>query len=151
MEASLVLIKPDGIQRNLIGEIISRLEQKGLKCIACKLIHIITKLAKTHYAIHKGKPFFDSLVEFITSGPSLAMVWEGEQAITNIRNLMGVTDPSTAELGTIRGDLASTIGRNLVHGSDSTENAKKEINLFFNKSEIIKYRPTIEPWIIESE
>ena len=151
MEASLVLIKPDGIQRNLIGEIISRLEQKGLKCIACKLIHINTKLAKTHYAIHKGKPFFDSLVEFITSGPSLAMVWEGEQAITNIRNLMGVTDPSTAELGTIRGDIASTIGRNLVHGSDSTENAKKEINLFFNKSEIIKYRPTIEPWIIESE
>ena len=117
MESSLVLIKPDGIQRNLIGEIISRLEQKGLKCIACKLIHINTKLAQTHYAIHKGKPFFDSLVEFITSGPSLAMVWEGEQAITNIRNLMGVTDPSTAELGTIRGDLASTIGQYFMLGS----------------------------------
>ena len=151
MESSLVLIKPDGVQRNLIGKIISRLEQKGLKCTACKLIHINTQLAKAHYAIHKGKPFFDSLVKFITSGPSLAMVWEGEQAITNIRAIMGVTDPSAAELGTIRGDLASTIGRNLVHGSDSKENAKKEIKLFFNKSEIIKYKVTIEPWIIESE
>ena len=151
MESSLVLIKPDGIQRNLIGEIISRLEQKGLKCTACKLIHINTQLAKSHYAIHKGKPFFDSLVKFITSGPSLAMVWEGEQAITNIRTIMGVTDPSVAELGTIRGDLASTIGRNLVHGSDSKENAKKEIKLFFNKSEIIKYKVTMEPWITESE
>ena len=151
MESSLVLIKPDGIQRNLIGEIISRLEKKGLKCIACKLIHINTQLAKTHYAIHQGKPFFDSLVKFISSGPSLAMVWEGENAIGNIRKIMGVTDPSIAELETIRGDLASTIGRNLVHGSDSKENAKKEIKLFFNKSEIIKYKVTIEPWIIESE
>ena len=132
MDRSLVLIKPDAIQRALAGQIISRLERKGLKIIAMKILHMDKDLAQRHYAIHKGKPFFDDLVSFITSSPLIAVVLQGENAVQIIRQMMGETDPAKASSGTIRGDFGIDIGRNLVHGSDSPENARREIDLFFS-------------------
>ena len=147
MERSLVLIKPDAIQRGLAGEIISRLEREGLKIVAMKMLHMDKTLAQRHYAIHKGKAFFDDLVNFITSSPVIAIVFQGENAVKIIRQMMGETDPAKAHSGTIRGDFGIDIGHNLVHGSDSLENASKEIDLFFLAEEIFDYERELDTWI----
>jgi len=139
MERSLVLIKPDAIQRGLAGTIITRLEKRGLKLVALKMLHLDKKLAKRHYAIHADKPFFNSLVNYISSAPVIAIVFEGEGAVEVIRKIMGATDPAKAEAGTIRGDFGLDIERNVIHGSDSVETADKEIKLFFSESEIFSY------------
>ncbi len=139
MERSLVLIKPDGTQRSLAGTIISRLEKKGLKLVALKMLHMDKALAERHYAIHAGKPFFEDLINYITSAPIVAIVFEGERAVEVIRKIMGATDPAKAEPGTIRKDFGLDIQRNVVHGSDSIETAKKEIELFFAGDEIFNY------------
>lgn len=150
MDRTLILVKPDGMQRGLAGEIISRLERRGLKIVALKLIHMDKKMAQKHYAVHTGKPFFDSLVDYITASPIIAAVFEGTKAVEVARNTMGATSPVSAAMGTIRGDFGMEIGRNLVHGSDSLENAEKEISLFFSPKEIISYARDIDKWIIES-
>jgi nucleoside-diphosphate kinase len=147
MEKSLVLIKPDALQRGLAGEIISRLEKKGLKIVAMKMLHMDKNLAQRHYAIHKGKAFFDDLVNFITSSPVIAIVFQGKNAVEIIRQMMGETDPAKASRGTIRGDFGIDIGHNLVHGSDSLENASKEIDLFFSAKEIFNYDRALDRWI----
>jgi nucleoside-diphosphate kinase len=147
MERSLVIIKPDAVQRGLAGEIISRLEKKGLKIVAMKMLHMNSNLAQRHYAIHKGKPFFDDLVNFITSSPIIAIVFQGKNAVEIIRQTMGQTDPAKASSGTIRGDFGIDIGHNLVHGSDSLENASKETELFFPTEEIFNYDRELDTWI----
>lgn len=147
MERSLVLIKPDALQRGLAGEIISRLERKGLKIVAMKMLQMDNSLAQRHYAIHKGKAFFNELVDFITSSPIIASVFQGEDAISVIRQTMGETDPAKSLPGTIRGDLGLDISHNLIHGSDSVENASTEINLFFTAEEICDYQRDIDRWI----
>ncbi len=147
MERSLVLIKPDAIQRGLAGEIISRLEKKGLKIVAMKMLYMDKNLAQRHYAIHKGKAFFDDLVSFITSSPVIVIVFQGKNAVEMIRRMMGETDPAKAQPGTIRGDLGIDIGHNLIHGSDSIENASKEIGLFFSEEEIFSYDRELDRWI----
>ena len=139
MQQTLVLLKPDAVERKLVGEIISRLEKRGLKIAAMKMLWVDEALAKRHYAIHEGKSFFDELVEFITSGPIVAAVFEGENVVTEVRSVMGATDPADAAPGTIRADLAEDIGHNLIHGSDSEETAEKEIQLFFSKGELLDY------------
>ena len=139
MERSLVLIKPDAIQKGLSGTIISRLEKQGLKLVALKMLHMDKALAKQHYAIHSSKPFFKGLVNYISSAPIIAAVFEGEGAVEVIRKLMGVTDPAQAEAGTIRGDFGLDIERNTIHGSDSVETAEEEIKLFFSENEIFSY------------
>ncbi len=149
MERTLVLIKPDAVQRGLVGEIISRIERRGLKIIALKMIQMDRELAQKHYAIHKGKPFFERLVNYITSGPLIAAVFEGSRAVEIVRRTMGETDPANAAPGTIRGDLALEIGYNLIHGSDSPENAEKEIKLFFSEGELLSYEREVERWIKE--
>ncbi|MCL0087874.1 nucleoside-diphosphate kinase [Dehalococcoidia bacterium] len=150
MERTLVLVKPDAVQRGLAGEIISRLEHRGLKIVAMKMIQMDAALAKRHYAIHRGKPFFEKLVAYITSAPIIAAVFEGPRAVDVARKTMGETDPAGAAAGTIRGDLSVEIGRNLVHGSDSPENAEDEMALFFSPQEVISYEREIDRWIIES-
>jgi len=147
MERSLVLVKPDAVQRALTGQIISRLEKKGLKIVAMKMLHMDKSLAQRHYAIHKGKAFFDDLVSFITSSPIIAIVFQGDNAVQIIRQLIGETDPAKAPGGTIRGDFGIDVGHNLVHGSDSPENASKEIGLFFSKQEICDYGRELDTWI----
>lgn len=136
MERSLVLIKPDATKRNLTGAIIDRFEKAGLKIVGMKLLHMDKALARRHYAVHEGKPFFESLVDYITSAPIVAIVFEGQNAIELIRKTMGATDPVKAEKGTIRADFGVDIQNNAVHGSDSPENAVKEIELFFRKDEL---------------
>ncbi len=147
MEKTFVMLKPDAIQRSLSGEIIARLERRGLKLIALKMLRISKELAERHYGEHQGKPFFQSLVDFITSGPVIAMVWEGQNAVQVVRKMMGSTDPQTAEPGTIRGDFALFMGNNIIHGSDSANSAEREISLFFKDEEIINYIKTGESWI----
>jgi len=147
MERSLVLIKPDAIQRALAGQIISRLERKGLKIVAMKMLHMDKDLAGHHYAIHKGKAFFDDLVGFITSSPLIAIVFEGENAVQIIRQMMGETDPAKAPSGTIRGDFGIDVGHNLVHGSDSPQNAYREIDLFFSAEETFDYDRELDSWV----
>ncbi len=150
MERTFVAIKPDGVERGLIGEIISRFEKRGLKLVGMKQMHVSNELAERHYGEHKGKPFFPGLVGFITSGPIVAMVWEGKGAIALCRNVIGATSPAAAAMGTIRGDLALDISRNIVHGSDGPESAEREINLFFTKDELVsKWDRTIDKWICE--
>jgi len=139
MERSLVLIKPDAIQRGLAGTIITRLENQGLKLVAIKMLHLDKALARRHYAIHRDKPFFESLVDYISSAPIIAIIFEGKRAVEVIRETMGPTDPVKAEAGTIRGDFGLDIGRNTIHGSDSVETAEEEIKLFFSEDEIIDY------------
>ncbi len=139
MERSLVLIKPDAMKRRLAGTIIARLERRGLKIVAMKMLQMDKALAQQHYAVHKGKAFFNDLVEFITSGPIIAAVFEGEKAIEAIRQTMGTTDPLKAPPGSIRGDFGLDIQCNLVHGSDSAESAEREINLFFSQTEIFSW------------
>jgi len=143
MERSLVLIKPDAMQRGLAGTIITRLEKQGLKLVAIRMLHLDKALAQRHYAIHKDKPFFNGLVDYIISTPIVAAVFEGEGAIAVIRKTMGATDPAKAEAGTIRGDFGVDIERNSIHGSDSAETAEKEIKLFFSEDEIFNYRQEI--------
>jgi len=143
MEKSLVLIKPDAMQRGLAGTIITRLEKQGLKLVAIRMLHLDKALAQRHYAIHKDKPFFNGLVDYISSAPIVAAVFEGEGAIAVIRKTMGATDPAKAEAGTIRGDFGVDIEHNSVHGSDSVETAGKEIKLFFSEDDIFNYRQEI--------
>jgi nucleoside-diphosphate kinase len=143
------LIKPDGVQRGLVGKIIRRIEEKGFKIIALKLTAMSVETAKIHYAEHVGKKFYDDLVEFITSGPSLSFVVEGKGAVAAIRKLNGATNPAEAAPGTIRGDFGIETGRNVVHGSDSAESAAREIALHFRPSEILDYKRIDEPWIYE--
>lgn len=147
MEKSLVLIKPDAVQRGLAGEIISRLEKKGLKIVAMRMLLMDEALAGRHYAIHRGKPFYEDLVRFITSGPIIAMVFQGNNAVEAIRQMAGLTDPAKASTGTIRGDMGMDIGHNLIHGSDSLENASTEIDLFFTADDIVNYDRDIDRWI----
>ncbi len=149
MERTLVLVKPDGLQRGLVGEIISRLEGRGLKLVALKLMRMEEERARQHYGEHVNRPFFPGLVEFITSAPLVAMVWEADNAVEVVRNTMGETDPVGSAPGTIRGDFGVNIGRNLVHGSDSTESAQREISLFFSPEDILDYTRSIDPWITE--
>ena len=147
MEKSLVLIKPDAVQRGLAGEIISRLEKKELRIVAMKMLHMDRALAQRHYAVHTGKAFFDDLVDFITSGPVIAIVFQGRNAVEVIRQVIGATDPAKASSGTIRGDFGIDIGHNLVHGSDSLDNASGEIDLFFSAEEILNYDWDLDNWI----
>ena len=149
MERTLVLVKPDGVQRGLIGSIISRLEQRGLKLVGLKLIQVDDALARKHYGEHVDRPFFDGLVDFITSAPVVAMVWESNDAVEAVRNTMGQTNPTTSPPGTIRGDLGLDIGRNLVHGSDSLESAQREVALFFGDGELLDYERSNDRWIKE--
>ena len=149
METTLVLLKPDAIQRGLAGEIVSRLEKTGLKIKGMKLMHVSQKLANQHYGEHVGKPFFDGLVSFITSGPIVAMALEGNGAVAIVRKTMGATNPADSPPGTVRGDYGIDIGRNLVHGSDSVESAKRELALFFDDAELIDYSRATDPWITE--
>lgn len=149
VERTFVMVKPDGVQRGLIGEVISRLERKGLKIVAMKMLRIPKEMAETHYAEHREKPFFNSLVSYITSGPVVAMVVEGKSAISVVRNLVGKTNPVEAAPGTIRGDLAMDIGRNVVHASDSPESARREISIFFSDDELVDYAKVDEDWVYE--
>ena len=139
MERSLVLIKPDAMQRGLAGTIIGRLEEQGLKIIALKVLHLDKPLAKRHYAVHKDKPFFKNLVDYISSAPIIAAIFEGKNTVEIIRKMLGATDPAKAEAGTIRGDFGLDIERNTIHGSDSVETATEEIKLFFSEDEIFSY------------
>ncbi len=150
MQRTLVLIKPDGVQRSLVGDIISRLERRGLKIVAMKMLQMSRELAYRHYAVHEGKPFFPSLVNFITSSPIVAIVFQGKDAVGVVRAAMGETDSAKAAPGTIRGDLALDVGHNLVHGSDSEETAEKEIGLFFSAEEMVDYPRDLDRWITES-
>jgi nucleoside-diphosphate kinase len=149
MQRTLVLVKPDGVQRGLVGAIIGRLEQRGLKLIALKMMQVTRELAARHYAEHQSKPFYEGLIAFITSGPVVAMIWEGREAVTVVRSLMGSTDPLKAAPGTIRGDLALDLGMNLIHGSDSPARAEAEMALFFSDRELHQYERTVDRWIRE--
>ena len=148
-QQTLVLIKPDGVQRGLVGEIISRLEARGLRIAAMKMTHLDMETASNHYGVHRERPFFKGLVDFIISSPLVAIVLEGPNAVDLVRRTMGATNPVEAQPGTIRGDLAIEIGRNLIHGSDSTETAASEIQLFFDAAEITTYERDVQPWITE--
>lgn len=147
LEKTLVLIKPDGVQRGLIGEIISRLERRGLILVAAKFMMVNRELAETHYAIHKGKPFYEGLVKYISSAPVMAMVWEGEDCVAAVRQTMGATNPTQAAPGTIRHDYALIVSRNLTHASDSVENALAEINLWFKSDELVAWESITHPWV----
>lgn len=149
MERTFIAIKPDGIQRGLVGEIIARFERKGFTLVGLKLLNVSQELAESHYAVHRERPFFKGLVEYITSGPVVAMVWEGDGVVAAARKLIGATNPLTAEPGTIRGDLAINIGRNLIHGSDAIETAQREIDLWFSDAELAAWEPTLSPWLHE--
>ena len=149
MERTLVIIKPDAVQRGLIGEIVTRFERRGLRIAALKLIQIDEPLARRHYAIHEGKPFYEPLVGYITSGPVVVMVLEGSEAIDVVQCTMGATDPAQAAPGTIRADFGLEIGRNLVHGSDGPDTADFEVPLFFSEDEILAYERDHDRWIFE--
>jgi nucleoside-diphosphate kinase len=151
MERSLVLVKPDGVQRGLIGEVITRLERRGLLLVAAKFLDVSRELAETHYAIHKGKPFYDTLIKYITSAPVMAMVWAGPNAVTAIRQTMGATRPTEAAPGSIRHDFALEIGRNLTHASDTVENSEREVALWFGADELIDWKRESDPWIFENK
>ena len=150
MERTLILVKPDGVQRALSGEIITRRERRGLQIIGAKMLKVSNELAHQHYCVHKDKPFFQGLVDFITSSPIIALAVEGKDAIEAARQTMGSTNPLEAGPGTIRGDFGLDIGRNLVHGSDSQENAATELALFFDEDELVSYPRDGQRWITES-
>ncbi|MBU7315881.1 nucleoside-diphosphate kinase [Paenibacillus oleatilyticus] len=147
MEKTFLMVKPDGVQRGLIGEIVSRFEQKGLQLVAAKLVQVSREQAERHYAEHVGKPFFDNLINFITSGPVFAMVWQGDQVIALSRTMIGKTNSLEALPGTIRGDYAVHTNLNLIHGSDSPESAEREIANFFRPEEVLDYSKAIQTWI----
>ncbi len=149
-ERTFVMVKPDGVQRGLIGEIVSRFESRGLKLVAGKFTVIDDDLAREHYGEHEDKPFFEDLTDFITSGPVFAMVWEGQDAVAQVRRMMGETDPAESAPGTIRGDFGLDLGRNVIHGSDTEEgSAEREIDLFFESDELVEYERIDEPWLTE--
>ncbi len=150
MERTYVMVKPDGVQRGLVGEVISRIERRGLKIVAVRMNTISTDIAKKHYAEHAQKPFFNSLISFITSGPSVSMVVEGKNSVSVMRAINGATNPVNAATGSIRGDLALDTGRNIVHASDSPDSAKREIGIHFKDSEIAGYSRVDETWIYEN-
>ncbi|RLQ95098.1 nucleoside-diphosphate kinase [Falsibacillus albus] len=147
MEKTFLMVKPDGVQRALIGDIVARFEKKGFHLAGAKLMSISKELAEQHYGEHKERPFFGELVDFITSGPVFAMVWQGENVIATARQMMGSTNPKDAAPGTIRGDFALTVGKNIIHGSDSPESAEREIGLFFKNEELVEYKKLINEWI----
>jgi nucleoside-diphosphate kinase len=149
LERTFLAIKPDGVQRKLVGEIIRRFETKGFTLVGLKFMSVSQKLAEQHYGVHRERPFFKGLVEFITSGPVVVMVWEGDGVIAAARKVIGATNPLTAEPGTIRGDFGANIGRNLIHGSDAPETAKSEIALWFTEEELVNWQPTLMTWIHE--
>lgn len=149
MERTLVLIKPDGVQRGLIGEVLSRLEQRGLRLVGAKFMQVSQELAETHYAIHQGKPFYDGLIKYITSAPVMALVWEGPDAIAAVRQTMGATRPTEASPGSVRHDFALEVGRNLTHASDSVENGQAEVSLWFTDQELVSWGRALDPWIFE--
>jgi nucleoside-diphosphate kinase len=150
VERTFVLVKPDGVQRGLIGEVISRLERRGLKLVGAKFLQVSRDLAEEHYAVHKGKSFYEGLIQYITSAPVMAMVWEGPNAVAVVRQTMGATRPYEAAPGTIRHDFGLTVSRNLTHASDSLENAEAEINLWFQPEEMVSWEREIDRWIFES-
>ena len=147
MERTLVIIKPNGVQRELVGQLISRFERRGLKITALKMTTVDNDTACRHYREHEGKPFFDDLISFITSAPSVIMILEGERAVSLVRRMVGDTDPAEASPGTIRGDYATTVGHNMIHASDSRESAYREIGLFFDPEEIQAYTLSVRPWL----
>lgn len=150
MERTLVLVKPDGVQRGLVGEVIARLERRGLKITAAKFLLVSRSLAEEHYAVHQGKPFYDGLVKYITSAPVMALVVEGPNAVAAVRQTMGATRPYEAAPGTVRHDYALTVGRNLTHASDSPENGEKEVSLWFRPEELVSWERPIDSWIFET-
>ena len=150
MELSLILVKPDGVQRGLIGEVITRLEHRGLRLVGAKFLQVSQELAETHYAIHKNKPFYTGLIKYITSAPVMAMVWEGPNAVTAIRQTMGATRPTEAAPGSLRHDFALEVGRNLTHASDTVENGKNEVALWFKPGELITWDRDADKWIFEN-
>lgn len=149
MERTLVLVKPDGVQRGLIGEVIARLERRGLRLAAAKFMVVSRELAETHYAIHQGKPFYAGLIEYITSAPVMAMVWEGPNAVAAVRQTMGATRPTEAAPGSLRHDFALEVGRNLTHASDTPENGEKEVALWFRLEELVSWERAIDRWVFE--
>jgi len=149
LERTFIAIKPDGVQRKLVGEVIRRFETKGFTLVGLKFLNVSRELAEQHYGVHRQRPFFAGLVEFITSGPVVATVWEGDGVIASARKIIGATNPLTAEPGTIRGDFGINIGRNLIHGSDAPETAKHEIALWFKEEELVNWQPHLIPWLHE--
>jgi nucleoside-diphosphate kinase len=149
LERTLVLVKPDGVQRGLTGEVITRLERRGLRLVGMKFMHMTEELARRHYAEHTEKPFFPGLITYITSGPVVAMVWEGSRAIEIVRSTMGKTAPADSAPGTIRGDFALEVGRNIVHGSANAEDAAREVGIFFAADELIDWTRSTDLWIFE--
>ena len=147
MEKTLILLKPDCVHRRLLGAVVQRFEQKGLRLAAMKLVQASRSLAERHYAVHKGKPFYDSLLKFLTAGPTVATVWEGREAVTVARTMIGPTDGAKAPPGTLRGDFGISVQNNLIHGSDSPDNAKAEIALWFKPEELVSYTPVDTPWV----
>ncbi len=148
-ERTLILVKPDGMQRGLAGEIVSGLESGGLRFVGVRMLQVDEALAKRHYAEHEGKPFYDGLIDYITSSPIIAAVLEGTRAIEVVRKTIGATNPAEAEPGTIRGDLSVELGRNLIHGSDGPDSAAREIALFFDESQLFDYTRDVDRWIFE--
>ncbi|MDJ0578977.1 nucleoside-diphosphate kinase [Crocosphaera sp.] len=149
MERTFIMIKPDGVQRGLVGEVIGRFETKGFTLVGLKFMSVSRELAEEHYDVHKERPFFGSLVDFICSSPVVAMVWEGEGVVASARTLIGATNPLSADPGTIRGDFGVSVGRNLIHGSDAIETAQKEIALWFSEKELVSWEPTVNTWLYE--
>ncbi len=149
MERTLVILKPDAVQRGLIGQITARLEQRGIKLVGMRLIHIDNELAARHYAVHKGKPFYEGLIKYITSSPVVVQVWEGKRVIEIVRRTCGATNPTDADLGTIRADFGVEIGRNLIHASDGAETAAYEIPLYFKETDLVSWPRANDPWITE--
>ena len=151
MERTFVMVKPDGVQRGLIGEVISRLERRGLRLMVAKFMWVSKELAELHYAEHKGKPFYDGLISYITSAPVMAMAWEGPNAVAAVRQTMGVTNPAEAAPGTVRHDFALEKGRNLTHASDKVETGEREIALWFRQEELVSWSRETDKWIFENE
>jgi len=149
VERTFVAVKPDGVQRGLVGEIVRRFETKGFTVVGLKMVNVSRELAEQHYDVHREKPFFGGLVEFITSGPVVAMVLEGDGVVAGARKLIGATNPLAAEPSTIRGDFGVSIGRNLIHGSDAVETAQREIALWFKDEELVNWKPSISNWLYE--
>jgi len=149
MEKTFVLVKPDGVQRGLIGEVIKRLETRGLQLVGAKFMQVSRELAETHYGIHKDKPFYQSLIQYITSAPVMAMVWQGKNAVAAVRQTMGATNPLESSPGSVRHDFGLDIGRNITHASDSPENGEKETALWFKPEELVEWDRSLEPWYYE--
>jgi len=149
VERTFVLVKPDGVQRGLIGEVIARLERRGLRLVGAKFMQVSKELAETHYAIHKGKPFYDGLISYIVSAPVMAMVWEGPNAVAAVRQTMGSTRPTEAAPGSVRHDFGLEVGRNLTHASDSVENGQAEVALWFTPEEVVDWTREVDRWVFE--